>query len=442
MKGIMITAPCSGSGKTMITIGIIRALINMGIDVCGFKTGPDYIDSAFIKAASKKNSGNLDMHLQGREGLKKSLGMGEGEFCVIEGAMGYFDGIYNTYQNSSYDIARELKVNSILIYTPKGEMFSAIPKIKGMADFEGSQIKGIIINKVGERIFKLLKEQIEKYTGLYVLGYIPQMEDIEIESRHLGLLQSSEVEDMEQRIEKLAYVVRKNIDMERLIKLMEIMPCEPLNYPQRKNINVAIAMDKAFSFYYRENLKLFEKCCNVEYFSPLIDSNIPKCDFFYLGGGYPEVFKEQLSSNKSMLSSIKSYADNGGCIYAECGGLMYLMEYIEDSRMSGVFKGNSILKKSLQRFGYIDIEIQRDCMLGKKGDVLKGHEFHKSITNIEGDTLYNIKKTMGEGKWCCGYTYKNVVAGYPHISFLGSINSFISILDYAQRKRKGIQTCI
>ena len=186
MKTIMITAPSSNTGKTVITLGIIRAIKNRGLDVSAFKTGPDFIDRKYIGIASGKRASNLDMHLMGREGLIQSIAMNNGDFGVIEGAMGYFDGIYNTYENSSYDISLQLDIPSILVYSPKGEMFSAIPKIKGMVDFSKGRIKGIVINKTNESMYKLLKEQIEKYINIEVLGYLPIDEDLNIESRHLG----------------------------------------------------------------------------------------------------------------------------------------------------------------------------------------------------------------------------------------------------------------
>lgn len=438
MKGIMITAPASGSGKTVVTMGIIRALADMGFNVCGFKTGPDYIDTGFIQTASRKDAGNLDMHLQGVDGMKMSLSMGEGEYCVIEGAMGYFDGIYNTYENSSFDIAKSLNVNSILVYTPQGEMFSAVPKIKGMADFPGSTIKGVILNQVSEKTFKLLKEPIQKYTGLNLLGFIPEMSGLELESRHLGLVQSFEVGDINNRIQKAADIIKQNIDLNLLVKLMTEVDTSPVEYLPVRNITVAVARDLAFSFYYRENLKLISNCCNIEYFSPLADREPPPCDLLYLGGGYPDVFKTELAANRTMLASIKAFADRGGCIYAECGGFLYLMEYIEDSRMVGVFPGKSLMTDKLQRFGYIDIELKNDCMLGKADDKLTGHEFHKSVTvPSNADTVYNIKKTKGDTTWICGYRYKNVLAGYPLISFLGNMNSLLSMLDYADSRGKG-----
>lgn len=438
MKGIMITAPSSGSGKTTVTLGLIRALKNRGLDVCGFKTGPDYIDTAFIKAASGKGAGNLDMHLQDPEGMIKALSMGDGGYCVIEGAMGYFDGIHNTYENSSFDISRVLGVDAVLVYTPKGEMFSAIPKIKGMVDFEGSRIKAVILNRVSEKYYMLLKEQIEKYAGVAVLGSVPTIEDIEIKNRHLGLIQSIEIDDVDEKIEKAAEIISKNIDMELLIKLMCEIHTLPMEYPDKRNIRAAVAMDRAFSFYYRENLKLLDKCCSVEYFSPIKDDRMPQCDLLILGGGYPEVFKHELESNRSMLSSIRKFAYEGGCIYAECGGLMYLMDSIDGCSMVGVFNGSSHMTRSLERFGYIDMELKRDSMLGKAGDTLTAHEFHKSAAHIEGDTVYKIKKTMGDKTWSCGYVYKNVLAGYPHINFLGNMNAFKSMLDYVEASKEAV----
>lgn len=446
MKSIMITAPSSGSGKTLITMGLIRALKKRGYSVSAFKTGPDYIDTAFLAAASGDNpyealdnyrkAGNLDIHLQGEEGILQSLSLAEGELSVIEGAMGYFDGVYNTYINSSYDIARKINVNSVLVYTPKGEMFSAVPKIKGMAEFEDSTLKAIILNKVTQQYYELLKEQIEKHTKLKVLGYIPKIEEFEIKSRHLGLIQSREINELESIIEKAAEYINQNIDIDLLFELMSnIHKYKELNY-KRRDITVAIALDKAFSFYYRENLQLLHKTCNVVYFSPLKDKVLPKCDLLYLGGGYPEVYKDELSRNTFMRESIKNYIEGDGCVYAECGGFMYLAKYIEDKEMIGIFQAKSSMTPRLQRFGYIDITLDSDCILGSKGDKLTAHEFHKSITEINEEGIYKIQKTMGQKRWSCGYLYKNVLAGYPHINFLGNLKNFEHLINYVERRMK------
>ncbi len=432
MKTIMITAPSSGSGKTTVTMGLVRALRNLGNDVACLKTGPDYIDTAFLQAASGKEAGNLDLHLQGKEGLRQAFSLAAGDLCVVEGAMGYFDGIYNTFHGSSYEISTLLGINAVLVYTPRREMFSAVPKIKGMVDFEGSKIKGVILNKVDRHTYGLLKEQIEKYTGTAVLGFIPGVDDAELKSRHLGLVQSIEVEDIERQIDSIAQEISKHVDLDALTALMSDVSGIPFPRPEKRNTRVAIARDKAFSFYYRENLKLFEDVCKVNFFSPLEDCELPACDLIYLGGGYPEVFRSDLAKNKQMLAEIKKFADKGGCIYAECGGMIYLHDRIEESVMAGVFRGESHLTDKLQRFGYIDITLLEDCLLGKAGSVITAHEFHKSLCTFPEKEIFRIKKTMGTKTWTCGYRYKNVLGGYPHINFLGNMHSFIAMLDYVE----------
>lgn len=436
MKTIMITAPSSGSGKTLITLGLLRALKKRGLNICGFKTGPDYIDTKFLELSSGERAGNLDFHLMGEEGVKYALSMAEGEYSIIEGAMGYFDGIYNTYENSSYDISKRLDINTILVYTPKGEMFSAIPKIKGMVDFAGSKIKGIILNKVNKGIYLLLKEKIEEYIGIEVLGYIEENENLAIKSRHLGLVQGMEIENIEEIIDEASVIVDRNIDINKILNIMNEIDTKPFHYPKKRNISVAIAYDKAFSFYYSENLKLFENVCLVKYFSPLKDKKLPPCDILYLGGGYPEVYRKELSKNTAILKDIKKFADKYGTIYGECGGFMYLTDEIEDSKMCGVFHGKSKMTDKLQRFGYINIELKEDCLLGKKGDKLTGHEFHKSETYVNGNEVFKITKPMSKKKWDCGYKYKNVLAGYPHVHFLGNMKSFNNMLDVVERNKK------
>jgi cobyrinic acid a,c-diamide synthase len=436
MKSILITAPASGSGKTTLTMGILRAMKNMGLDVCAFKTGPDYIDRAFLEEACNCRTGNLDMHLQGKEGLFSALSIATAEYCIVEGAMGYFDGIYNTYINSSYDISKGLGINSILVYTPKGEMFSAIPKIKGMAEFQASNIKAVIFNNINEKNYEMLKEAVEEYTNLKVLGFLPRMDATELKSRHLGLVQSIELEDIDSQIEEISKIVSANIDLTEAIKLMTDINIVKEPVIRKHDITVAIAKDKAFSFYYSENLCILEKACDVVYFSPLEDESLPQCDLLYLGGGYPEVFKEELAKNKAMLNSIKEYSQGGGHVYAECGGFMYLTDSIDGEAMVGVFSGQSKLTNKLQNFGYIDMKLKADCMLGSKGDKITAHEFHKSVSEVQLDAILEISKTMGKSMWNGGYLYKNTYGGYPHISFIGNMHVLNNILDSIERSKK------
>ena len=436
MRSIMITAPASSSGKTTITMGILRAMKNMGFDICAFKTGPDYIDRGFLERACKGRAGNLDMHLQGKKGILSALSLTSAEYCIVEGAMGYFDGIYNTYINSSYDISKKLGINSILVYTPKGELFSAIPKIKGMAEFKASSIKAVIFNNISKKHYEMLKEALEKHTDLKILGFLPSMDAVELKSRHLGLVQSIEVEDIDFRIEEISKMASAYIDINGIIKLMTDININREPAMGKYDVKVAIAKDKAFSFYYSENLSILERACAVNYFSPMEDKSLPQCDLLYLGGGYPEVFKKELAENKTMLDSIKKHSESGGYVYAECGGFMYLTDSIDGEAMVGVFPGKSRMTDKLHNFGYTDMELKVDCMLGRKGDKITAHEFHKSVTELQGDTIFEVSKTMGKNTWESGYIYKNTYGGYPHISFLGNLPLLKNILDSIERSKR------
>jgi cobyrinic acid a,c-diamide synthase len=299
-----------------------------------------------------------------------------------------------------------------------------------MIDFAGTQIKAVILNGVNRKTYLMLKEPIEKHTSVPVLGFMPRVNQAELKSRHLGLVQSMEITNLDKLIGILAEQAEKNINFEALINLFSETDSNPFPSFRRRNLVVAIAKDKAFSFYYRENLKLFEESCIVKYFSPLNNSEIPECDLLYLGGGYPEVFRNELNANKTMRESVKKYALAGGCTYAECGGMIYLFDAIEGTEMVGVLKGESRVTSKLQRFGYVAVTLLEDCMLGKVGDTLNAHEFHRSETSTLLQNVFRVTKAMSSKSWQCGYRFGNVLAGYPHLNFLGNLGAFECILDY------------
>lgn len=437
MKSIMLTAPASNSGKTIITLGIIRALKNRGYNVSPFKTGPDFVDTKYLSIAAKRPAGNLDMHMMGRKGMEESLAMNIGDIAVVEGAMGYFDGIFNTFENSSYDIGKELNIPAVLVYSPKGEMFSAIPKIKGMVEFKDSKIKGIILNKVSQSMYNLLKEQIEKYVDIEVLGYLPKDDNLEIESGSLGL----NILEGDNFLDYIGEKVEETIDLDRLINLGNDLTISPYKYPKRRNIQISIAYDKAFNFYYKENLNLLEKLCNVQYFSPLEDKIIPPADLIYIGGGYPELYKDILSENQDMIGQLRNLAEEGQYIIGESGGLMYLSESIDGIEMTGIIEGKGRTINKLQRFGYVNMELKEDCLLGGKGYILRGQEYHKSIVETEEKEVFHITKPMSKRNWACGYRYRNVLGYYQHINFLGNMEALEYLLDKIE-ENKGERRCI
>ncbi|WP_409228539.1 cobyrinate a,c-diamide synthase [Gudongella sp. SC589] len=429
MKGFMITAPTSNTGKTTITTGIIRALENRGLLVSPYKTGPDYIDGKFLSMAAGSRAGNLDLHLQGVEGVREAISMGEGDMAVIEGVMGYFDGASNSWENSSYDLSRQLDIPAVLVYTPEGEMFSAIPKIKGMAEFGDSRIRAVILNKTSRKMYEMLKEVIENHTDLAVLGHIPYDEDLRIGSGALGLLEPGSIAGLEKRIEKMASLVEENLDLAKLVELAEDVDILSMDKPERTDLRIAVAMDDAFSFHYRENLRLLESMGRVFCFSPMHDKEIPEADLVLLGGGYPEKYLKELSGNKGMIESIKSYADKGGYILAEGGGMMYLMDTLEGVEMCGLLRGDARMTGRLQRFGYVNIQLEKDCLLGKAGTVIPGNEFHKSVADNTEDAIFKVKKPMGQEGWSCGYKKNNILGYYQHINFAGKRELLSGILD-------------
>lgn len=422
MKSIIISSNCSGGGKTTFTLGLMKLLKNKGYDVQGYKVGPDYIDSGFHSEITGKQSRNLDLHLMGEEGVKASFLRGSGDFGVIEGVMGLYDGVSITEKGSTYSISKLLSDTPIvLVLTPKAQCTTLAAEINGIKNFKNANIIGVVFNAVNQKYYELLKAVVEENCDVKVLGYIPKDDSIKLESRHLGLVQSVEVNNMVDKIERCAKLIEKNIDITYLLqnsKEVKLEVKDRFHLDDRK-INIAIAYDEAFRFYYKENLELLEEIGNVSYFSPIKDEKLPEnIDFLYLGGGYPEVFKEKLAQNRSMRNSIKEALEKGLKCYAECGGLMYLTERIEDCEMVGFFRGYTYMTKSLQRFGYSNVEIQ-----GEKINI-NCHEFHKSDVDIKEERIYNVTKESWNGntlKWNCGYKKENTIAGYPHIHFFGNM---------------------
>ena len=325
MRSIVIASNASGGGKTTITLGIMEALKNRGFKVQGYKVGPDYIDSAFHSKITGQDSRNLDLYLMGEAGVKASFSRGCGDLAVVEGVMGLYDGKGIDTAYSTYHVSKILGLPIILVLSPKAQVATFCAEINGIVNFKDADICGIILNNITESYYKLLKAAIDKNCNVKVLGYLPKNERLSLKSRHLGLIQSSEIVDLEEKIEICAQLLEKNLDMDLLLEqFKETKKYRDDFHVENKGKRIAIAYDKAFSFYYKENLELLEELGELIYFSPLIDKQLPNdIDFLYLGGGYPEVFKNELARNTSMLISIKNALDNGLHCYAECGGLMY-----------------------------------------------------------------------------------------------------------------------
>ena len=426
MKTLIISSNCSGGGKTTFTLGLMKALKNRSYDVQGYKVGPDYIDTGFHTEITGKVSINLDLHLMGEEGVKASFSRGKGDLAVIEGVMGLYDGKGLDESCSTYSVSKVLDNSPILlVITPKAQSVTLCAEINGIKNFKNVNIVGVVLNCISAGFYKLLKPAIEIHCGLKVFGYIPKDDELKLESRHLGLVQSVEVGNLNKKIDYLSEIIEKHIDLDGIIEsFKEVKSFEDNYHLSKSNKRIAVAFDEAFRFYYKENLELLEEAGEVIYFSPLRDKKIPEdIDFLYLGGGYPEVFKETLSKNTEMLNSIKEALDNGLKCYAECGGLMYLTGNIDNVNMVGFLNGNSEMTKSLNRFGYATLlfkNIEINC-----------HEFHKSKVNLNEETMYDVIKTSYTGEkinWRCGYKKNNTLAGYPHVHFFGNLEFIKELL--------------
>ncbi|AOR24281.1 cobyrinate a,c-diamide synthase [Clostridium taeniosporum] len=437
MKSIIISSNCSGGGKTTFTLGIMKALKERGLCVQGYKVGPDYIDTAFHKEATGIESRNLDIFLMGKDGVRKSYFNGKGDVGIIEGVMGLYDGLGTTTNSSTYDVSNTLEnMPILLVLSPKGQSSTLCAEINGLKSYRNANIVGVVLNCVSEKYYKLLKYAIEENCNIKVFGYIPKNEELKISSRHLGLVQSMEIDNLQEKLLLCSNLINQYVDIDGILGNMLEVKNPIYNYETKlhiknNNLNIGIALDKAFSFYYKDNIELLKSIGNIIYFSPLNDKKLPDdLDFLYIGGGYPEVFKEELEKNISMRKSIKDALNLGLKCYAECGGLMYLTEEIDGYSMVGFLDGKSEVTKGLKRFGYCTVNIDRKYF----GEDIKinAHEFHKSDVNLNENEIYNVEKTQYDGEkltWQCGYLKNNTLAGYAHINFLGNIKLLESLIN-------------
>ena len=428
----MLAAPASGSGKTTLTCAVLKALMNKGLKTAAFKSGPDYIDPMFHSRVIGTKSRNLDLFMLPEETVKYLLAKnGSGcEIAVLEGAMGFFDGMGTTLKGSAYDLARLTQTPVILVVNAKGAALSIAAMIEGFKNFRKDvYVAGAILNNVTAMSYHFYKEAIEKETGIPLIGYLPHMENCNFESRHLGLVTAAEISDLQEIISRLAQQAEKSIDFGLLLKIAQAAPAliyTDMQQQKLADIKIAVAYDKAFCFYYQDALELLEGLgAQLVYFSPLNDKTLPECDGLYLGGGYPELYAKALQDNTAMRACVKAALDGGLPCIAECGGFMYLMKTFrsktgETFDWAGVVDGETYMTQKLNRFGYVVLTAKRDNLLCRKGGQINGHEFHYSDSTNNGDT-FSVAKASGTKTWEAVYTTPNLYAGYPHIHLWGNV---------------------
>ncbi len=381
----MISAMNSGSGKTVLTCSLLAALKARGLNLQAFKCGPDYIDPMFHSRVLGVPSRNLDLFLQGEAGGRQTLGRQRAELALIEGAMGFYDGVKGTDRASAWAVAEAADIPVVLVLRPKGTSLTLAAQLRGLMEFRSSShIAGLILNNCKPSLYTHLKPILEWETGLPVLGYLPPMEEADLPSRHLGLLTAGEVADLSARFGAIAQQMEQTVDIDALLTLAGEIPKGTALHPvPTVRCKIAVARDEAFCFCYADNLDTLEWAgAELSFFSPLRDPALPpEADGLYLPGGYPELYARQLSENVSMRENIRRAVKASLPTVAECGGFLYLQKTLENGEsqpwpMVGFLPGAGYKTDRLQRFGYKELSAEEDSLLFRKGETIPAHEFH------------------------------------------------------------------
>lgn len=447
MKRIMIAAMSSGSGKTVMTCGLMRAFSRRGITVEGFKCGPDYIDPMFHRQVLEIPSRNLDLYLQGKAGVARTLRKQQGQLAILEGAMGFYDGLSGTAEASTWAVADAQNIPVVLAVRPGGSSITLAAQLRGMMEFrQPSHIAGLLLTDCKPMLYAHLRPILERETGLPVLGYLPPMEEARIPSRHLGLVTAEEIQNLSERFDAIAAELERHVDLSALLNLAaDVNGSETAEESRQtpRRCRIAVAMDEAFSFYYQDNLDELDKAgAELCYFSPLHDASLPEADGLYLGGGYPELYLSGLSKNEAMRTEILHAIQDGMPTVAECGGFLYLQSALKDETgtlwsMVGALPGTGYGTERLQRFGYLTLTGETDSLLLRAGEQVPAHEFHYWDSTDCGTAL-TAKK--GNGRvWRCGFAGERLYAAFPHFHWGGEIpmaERFVRAAEVYRKERR------
>lgn len=436
---IIIASPKSGSGKTLISISLMKYFSMNGKKVSAFKCGPDFIDPMFHKKILELPSKNLDLFFTDEEKTKILFAKkNDSELSIIEGVMGLYDGLgCITEKASTYHLAQTLNCPIIFVVDASGMALSLLAEINGFLLMDKKKlIKGIILNNASKMLYEKISPLIEKKFKIKVLGYFPKQKDLKIESRYLGLKLPDEIKNIKEMTKKSAEILSKTVDLNAIYKIAKNAP--PLKIQtDKKNetlilneknenlqnpIRIALAKDEAFCFYYEDNINLLKnEGAQIVEFSPLHDKEIPKDVYgIILGGGYPELFAEQLESNLQMKNSIVNAIQKGIPSIAECGGFMYLHKNLikknkKSYKMLGIIDGDVYDKNKLVRFGYVSVKEKISSFL-KNNSIIRGHEFHYFDSTTNGNSCIS-EKPVSEKTWESSFTGKKFWWGFTHLYY-------------------------
>ena len=444
---LLIAAPSSGSGKTLITCGILQALVNRGLNVASFKCGPDYIDPMFHSRVIGTKSKNLDAYFVDENVLRYLFARtaSENDISVIEGVMGFYDGISATsMEASSHDVSRKLDAPVVLLINSKGASISNLAMLKGFLEFTENNIKGVIFNQMSKKVYDTIRPEVEKL-GIRPLGYVPKVSHLILESRHLGLVMPNEIDELKDKLNQLAGVIEDSVEIDALIEMANAAPELEYGVPEVETIGgrvrVGVAQDDVFCFTYEDNIEALRRCgAEIVNFSPLNDEKLPDVDAIVLSGGYPELHAERLCANESMMEDIRTKVSEGMPCLAECGGFMYLHSNLEDAegnmhKACGVVEGTVRNTGKLARFGYVTLSSEAPDSVLRDGGC-KGHEFHYWDSDNCGDSWKAVKTNGTEYR--CTHEEGSLIVGYPHLYFYSNLsvpfNFLLKAKEYGQSK--------
>jgi cobyrinic acid a,c-diamide synthase len=451
---VMIAGVHSSVGKTTVSLGMMSALYRRGMRVQAFKVGPDYIDPGLHFYATGNKSHNLDCWMGSSEIVKTIFGRNAqvADVSIVEGVMGFYDGARGEgIKGSSADIAMLLKIPVILVLNARGMAQSCVAMVKGFIEYHPeANIQGVILNQATDFHKNWVKPNLEDELGIQVLGCLPKDKRISMPERHLGLLPADENNEITNNIQQMADLIEGCIDLDALLKIarsaVELL-IESEKSIMLTKVKIGVARDRAFSFYYQDSLDYLQDLgAELVFFSPLDDTCLPLVDGLYIGGGFPEMFLNELSSNESMLKSMREANQNGMPIFAECGGFMYLCRQITDWDSknwdgAGIIPAQIKMTRHLQALGYVQATTWQDSIVSLKGDTFRGHEFHYStVEGINPDkSAFSLAGGRRLEKRNDGYVEANVFASYVHLHLRSNSavaeNFLKTCTEYANRSR-------
>ncbi|WP_124727608.1 cobyrinate a,c-diamide synthase [Staphylospora marina] len=458
---VVIAGTGSGTGKTTVTLGLMAALGQRGLNVQGFKVGPDFIDPGFHTAVTGRPSRNLDTWMVPHDTVSEIFLRGsEGsDLAVVEGVMGLFDGRGPMDDaGSTAELAALLQAPVILVVDVSGMARSSAAVVRGFQTMRPDvRVCGVIANRCGgEGHFRIIRDAVEQMCGIPVIGWLPDEPEVRLPERHLGLVPALERAETDSVMARIGSLVSRHVDLDLLEKLAQEAPA--LKWPGRRVFVsayppvkhgpvIAVALDDAFHFYYRDNFDLLElNGAKLRFFSPLADEPVPEeADGLWFGGGFPEEFADRLAANERTKASIREAVRKGLPIYAECGGYMYLGREITDRQgnvwpMVGVVPASFRMEDRLVAIGYREVTAAVDSVLHSKGERARGHEFHWSSMTSTDPYPAAYEAADGSRIPADGYVRRNLLAGYTHLHFASNpemVRRWIrKCLEQRQRKEE------